>query len=92
MTLLMANQLPNATIYGIDLSPVPTSSKSERFGGHVNSIEGNVLTLMTNTQPCSLGPWICLPPPLSRRAAELSRLPPPGGVTAAEARWNGGDA
>lgn len=48
MTLLMAEYFPNATIYGVDLSPVPATAQEEakRLGGRVQFIEGNMFNLV----------------------------------------------
>lgn len=48
MTFLMARHFPNATIYGIDLSPVPETTRleAERYNGRVKFIEGNVFNMI----------------------------------------------
>lgn len=48
MTVLLADFLPNATVFGIDLSPIPKATKleTERYGGRVRFIEGNIFNLV----------------------------------------------
>lgn len=48
MTVLLANHFPNATVYGVDLSPVPEAIKAEarHSGRRVEFIQGNIDNLI----------------------------------------------
>ena len=50
MTLLLAEHFPNATVYGMDLSPVPDSARHEasRFGGRIQFLQGNIFHVFDN--------------------------------------------